>query len=120
MIERMEIKIFDGGSLRQVLKKCLQEGYIPATLKQITKLKKEGKAPMLWYDTSTMWFKETGEIRDATLKELENIEDTYCKGGRVLYLGSDYNGGLGGVYSLGGNGQVFGVKTPKVSKKVKK
>lgn len=89
--EKPKTKIFQG-TVRIALKECLDEGYFPATLKEIYDLKEEYKIDRnSWYDTSTLYFQ--GEIRTATLEELRNIEEIYNQGGRLLHLGG---GGVGG------------------------
>jgi hypothetical protein len=42
---KMKIKIFENGTIRECLKKCVDEGYFPATISQIGKLIKERKIP---------------------------------------------------------------------------
>jgi len=108
----MKIKIFENENVRARLKKCLEEGYFPATVKQIYDLKQKGKIDKnKGCDTSTLYFK--GMIRTATKKELKNIEKIYEQNGRLLYVNINEwncNNGLGGDDGLGNVGRFVGVK----------
>jgi len=106
----MELKIFEGNSIKEALDKCFAYGYKPANLVLVTLLKKSRKIPEQWYDTSTIWFKDTGEIRDATKKELMNIEEIYKKDGRLLILGDGDGYGLCGGSRIGDGGRFVGVR----------
>jgi len=112
--EEMKIKIFEGETLIAPLEKCLEEGYIPAPLKEVYDLKEQEKIPCSWYNTSTLYFQ--GNIRNATLKQLQNIKDIYNKGGCLLYVGILFAGddyvcsGHFGDYGLNYYGRFVGVK----------
>lgn len=112
-----DIKIFENDTVLNCLKKCLAEGYLPATKEQILSFQKEGKIDKSkWYDTGTLIFPRSGEIRNATMEELQNIEETYNKGGRVLFLGFICSLGLVGNNSLNNNARFVGVRLGKVKK----
>lgn len=99
------------GTVLSAIKDCLADGRRPLTIKEVYDLRKSGKIENVWYDTGTIYFK--GEIRNVTIEELKNIEETYKKGGRLLYLGlNDYDGFVGNYY-LGDGGRFVGVKVPK-------
>ena len=102
----MEYKIFEGGILKEVLKKLLDEGYFPLNLKEAYDWKKKNKYTN-WVITSTIYIK--GEIRNATRKELENIEETYKKG-CLLVADSNDNNGIDGDNLLYDNGRFVGWK----------
>lgn len=88
---------FYEGSLRDALKQCLAEGRRPLNLKEVYDLRKAGIIKDQWYSTSTIYI--NGEVRTATLKELENIEELYKQGCRLVYAVSNGSNGL-----YGGNG----------------
>lgn len=105
----METKVFSG-TVRSALKECLDAGFVPANMKTVWKLRKEGKIENTWYDTGTIFI--DGEIRDATLEELRDIEALYEKGARLLCLGCDYSGVLD-LYLLSVDGRFLGVRWKK-------
>ena len=109
-IEKPEIKIFQG-TVKSALKQCLDEGYRPATLKEVYHLKKEKKIEDKWYNVGTIYLE--GEVRGATLDEYKNIEKIYSLGGRVLFLVVD--DGLSGSVDLDSIGRFVGV-APEVHK----
>ena len=100
-----EIKIFTGGTVREELKKLLVQGYRPGMLKEVYELRKAGKIPHQWYDTGTVYFE--GEVRDATLQELNNIKEMYENGASLLNLWGDF--GLYGYRNMDNYGQFVGV-----------
>ena len=83
----MKIKIFDGSTVEEELRRLLEAGYRPATMEEVWKLRKENKIPNQWYDTGTIFI--GGNVRKATMKELKDIRKVYEKGGRLLFLGYD-------------------------------
>lgn len=103
----MKIKIFEDGTIKECLQQCLAEGYFPATVNEIGKLIKEKKIPNQWYDTSTICFDY--KIKEATKKELDNIEEFYGKGGRVLFVNYSDDGFLSVNY-LRDDGRFVGVR----------
>ena len=42
----MKIKIYENGTERECLKRCLDKGYKPATLKEVWGIKVKAKIPM--------------------------------------------------------------------------
>lgn len=110
-----KIRVFDGGSVRVVLKKLLKAGYRPATLEETWKLREEKKIPFKWYDTGTMFFR--GKIRKATMSELDGIDYFYDRGGRLVFLGDLDNLGLDGDNSLLNLGRFVGVATESHKKR---
>jgi len=107
----MEIKIFERDTLRQAIKDCLAEGFMPANTELIYQLKQEKKIPVQSYDSGTLFI--NGVFRDATKEELENIEVVYTRGGRLVWFGSvGINGSCAyGYDSLNYNsGVLVGVK----------
>ncbi|MBD3253117.1 hypothetical protein GF386_05270 [Candidatus Pacearchaeota archaeon] len=113
--DKKDIKIFEGGTAKEMLKQCLNKGYIPANLETVKKLRDEKKIPYKWYDTSTIDI--AGKRRDATLEELNNIEELYVKGGCLMFAGGYYIS-LGGSSSLSSSGRFVGVKN-KMNEKQK-
>jgi hypothetical protein len=83
-----KIKIFENGTVRDCLKRCLDEGYIPATLKQVWDLRAKGKIPMQWYNTGT-FFKE-GVIKG----------DLIIKGGIIYVVEFAYRLSGGGFSTI--------------------
>ena len=107
--ETMKYKIYENGTVKECLQKLLDDGYMPLTLKQITTAKNNGKIKDVWYNSSTFYFWETGDIRDATKEELQGILNNTIKG-RVLFVGlGDYSGRVGDD-SLSDSGRFVGVK----------
>jgi len=102
-----DIKIFERRSLRESLQECLEGGYRPATLEEIKDLVLEGELPLEPYTTSTIDF--NGERRAATEQELQNIDQTYRKGGRLLLLDDVFIGRVGDI-SLDFSGRFVGVR----------
>ena len=102
----MKYKIFKDGTIKEVLNRMLKEGYIPCNLETTYKYRKNNNITK-WFDTSTLYIK--GKFRDATLSELKNIEKTYNKGGRLVYLSNDGSGFLGNS-DIDDNGRFLGVK----------
>ena len=113
----MKTEIFKNDKLKDALKEALEwcdenDGHI-ATVKEVFDLKKEGVIDKdIGYDTSTIFL--NGEVRTATLEELENIQDVYDKMGRVLLI-SNYIYGLSGDNFLDNFGRFVGV-APEVHK----
>ena len=102
----MKYKIFEDGTIKEVLNRMLKEGYIPCNSETTYKYKKDNNITK-WFDTRTLFIK--GKFRDATLSELKNIEKTYDKERRLMYLGND-NGEFGGDYNVEDKGRFLGVK----------
>ena len=115
---KLKYKIFENGTVKECLQQCLKEGYFPATLKQIYDLKESGEIKKQGYETSTVYFE--GEIRTATLKELQNIGQFYKDQGRLLFLGDIDYVGLYGDYYLDYGGRFVGVLAKQSQKKKKK
>ena len=88
----MKYKIFEGGTIKEVLNRMLKEGYIPCNLETTHKYRKDNNLKK-WFNTRTLFIK--GKFRDATISELKNIKRTYDKGGRLVYLDYNYSGFLG-------------------------
>ena len=102
----MKYKIFEDGTIKEVLNRMLKEGYIPCNLETTHKYRKDNNLKK-WFDTGTLFIK--GEFRDATLSELKNIKRTYDKGGRLVYL-YDYNDGFDGNGNINDDGRFLGVE----------
>ena len=102
----MKYKIFEDGTIKEVLNRMLKEGYIPCNLETTYKYRKDNNIKK-WFDTRTLYIK--GKFRDATLSELKNIKKTYDKGGRLVYL-YDYNDGFDGNGNINDDGRFLGVK----------
>ena len=102
----MKYKIFEDGTIKEVLNRMLKEGYIPCNSETTYKYRKDNNIKK-WFDTSTLYIK--GKFRDATLSELKNIEKTYDKEGRLVYLGI-INGGFIGYGNISNSGRFLGVK----------
>ena len=102
----MIYKIFEDGTIKEVLNRMLKEGYIPCNLETTYKYRRDNNIKA-WFDTRTLHIK--GKFRDATLSELKNIKKTYDKGGRLVYLDDD-NDGFYGDDSLYNLGRFLGVK----------
>ena len=102
----MKYKIFEDGTIKEVLNRMLKEGYIPCNSETTHKYRKDNNIKR-WFDTRTLYIK--GKFRDATLSELKNIEKTYDKGGRLVYLSND-GSGFDGDDSISLNGRFLGVK----------
>jgi len=106
------IKIFEHGTVKEVLQRMLKQGYIPLNSKEAYAWKKKSKYPE-WIDTRTIFDK--GKFRNATLKELKNIEDTYKNIGRLVFLyGDDF--GFSGYNGIDSSGRFLGVKQQSRSK----
>jgi len=104
----MKYKIFEDGTIKEVLNRMLKEGYIPCNSETSYKYRKDNNIKK-WFDTRTLYIK--GKFRDATLSELKNIEKTYDKGGRLVCLDDDDYGGFGGYDDFGNlGGRFLGVK----------
>lgn len=94
-------KIFENGSVKESLERCLSEGYFPANLEQAWNWRRRNQF-LFYLATSTLFI--DGKVRDATLNELRNIEKVYERRGRLLFI-SDHNGGFGNeLCYLGLNG----------------
>lgn len=106
----MKIKIFENILLRDCLKQCLDEGYKPATWKQLYKLLEKKKIPNQWYNTANLVRK--GELIEASLSQLKNIAKTYEQGWRLWYVNRLLGGSdEWGYYRLDGDvGRIVGVK----------
>ena len=102
----MKYKIFEDGTIKEVLNRMLKEGYIPCNLETTYKYRRDNNIKR-WFDTGTLFIK--GKFRDATISELKNIKRTYDKGGRLVYL-YDYNDGFDGVNYINKYGRFVGVK----------
>jgi len=102
----MKYKIFEAGTIKEVLNRMLKEGYIPCNSETTYKYRKDNNITK-WFDTRTLYIK--GKFRDATLSELKNIEKTYDKGRRLVYLDVNYVGFSGNYYIFNG-GRFLGVK----------
>ena len=102
----MKYKIFEDGTIKEVLNRMLKEGYIPCNSETTYKYRKDNNIKK-WFDTRSLYIK--GKFRDATLSELKNIEKTYDKGGRLVYLSNDAIGFYGNYY-IYDNGRFLGVK----------
>ena len=89
----MEFKIFEGATMQEAYDKLLTTGFMPASLRVIWQLRKEGKIPMRWYDTGTVYI--DGVIRKGKMSEFKNLKSFYDKGGRVVCLDLGYSGVLG-------------------------
>ena len=104
----MKYKIFEDGTIKEVLNRMLKEGYIPCNLETTYKYRKDNIIKKC-FDTRTLYIK--GKFRDATLSELKNIEKTYNKRGHLVYLDNDNDGGGGfSGNGIGGGGRFLGVK----------
>ena len=106
LLEKPKWKIFEG-TVQSVIEGCLKEGYIPANLKTTWKYRKDKIIPNQWYTVATGY--KDGEVKDLTKEEMDNFEDYYSKGGRVLYLDASVRGGLDGYGNLRGRGRSLGV-----------
>jgi hypothetical protein len=109
-ITKKDIKIYEGGTVKEMLTACLKDGRIPTTLTETNQLLRDKIIDRSkFYDTRTTNFNY--ELRDLSLKELKNIEKFYSKGGRAVFLyglGNDCN-----AYNrnnLNNNGRFVGVK----------
>ena len=102
----MKYKIFEDGTIKEVLNRMLKEGYIPCNSETTYKYRKDNNITK-WFDTRSLYIK--GKFRNATLSELKNIEKTYDKGGRLVCLYNNYNGVNGNnvIYNIG---RFLGVK----------
>ena len=110
----MKYKVFEDGTIKEVLNRMLKEGYIPCNSETTYKYRKDNNIKK-WFDTRSLYIK--GKFRDATLSELKNIEKTYDKGGRLVYL-ILINGGFYGDYDVVDiYGRFLGVKVNKLEKK---
>ena len=109
----MKYKIFEKGTVKEVLNRMLKEGYIPCNSETAYNYRKKNNLTK-WFDTRTLFIK--GKFRDATLPELKNIEKTYTEGGRLVYL-DYYYGGFSGNYNINNDGRFLGVKVNKLEKK---
>ena len=118
--KEMKIKIFEGGILRECLKRCLDEGYLPANSEQIYDLVVKNKIPNQWYNTRTYLIK--GKFRTATLNELKNIDETYKKGCLlgVYRVGGGSRSDADGDDDLDFGGRLVGLMLEAHKKKVKK
>ncbi len=105
-METAKIKIFENGNVRDTLRRCLEEGYWPATDVEIRELIRRNEIPKDYYDTSIIRYGE--EERTATKEELLDIEKMYEKGGRLLFLYYVYVG-LSGSFNLDDSGRFVGV-----------
>ena len=88
----MKYKIYENGTVKECLQRLLDDGYIPLTVKQIGAARNNREIKNTWYYSSTVYFWETGDIRDATKEELRGILNGTIQG-RVLFVGG--SGGLG-------------------------
>jgi hypothetical protein len=107
----MEIKIFEGTE-ESVYRDCVNEGYVPATIKQTHDLMEEGKIPKQWYNVSEI-LSPNFKIRKIKKSECLNLKKFAQKGGRVscLYdLYSDGNFSASNRRVLKNAGRLVGVK----------
>jgi hypothetical protein len=104
----MKFKIFEGGKLKEEMKRCVEEGYFPATISQIGKLIKSKKIPKQGYDTGNVI--QDYKIRKITKKECFDLQKAYDDGVRVLFVGYYGSSGLSGDYDIDNYGRVLGVK----------
>lgn len=101
-------KIYDYLTIRQSIERMLEDGYRPATLKEVWDLSKQGKIPPRRYHTGTLFLE--GEIKDATIEQLRNIEEIYDNGGRLFCVGNFRHGGLYAYLCLYGRPRFVGVR----------
>src|SRR3990167_2709657 len=103
-----DIKIFEGETLQKAATACLDAGYDIATLKEVWDLREAGKIPSQFYDVATVFLR--GEVQNATVKQLMNLEKLYGEDGRVLFLGSNHNDYLNANSNLNYSGRFLGVR----------
>ena len=105
---KLEYKVFDGGTVKEMLVKCLSEGFRPLNVKEAYDWKKKSNFSG-WVDTSTFYKK--GVIKDITLKQLKSCKGKYEKFGRPLVVGDCNDGGdLSGSSLFNISGRFVGVK----------
>lgn len=109
----MKYKIFEASNKQEAINALLKEGYHVATLKQVAKLRETGNIPDYWYDLNLVYFWKTGELREATIKELRDLKkNVYDKDGRVLFVRLRGSlGDLDGVRHLSSDARFVGMKT---------
>ncbi len=106
------VKIFENGTVKECLQRCLSEGYRPATAVKVNKLAMRRIIPHQYYTTATVSFK--GQTRDAELSELENIEQFYQDGGRLFFVICGC-GNQGGYDGLDNDGCFVGIRDEGIS-----
>lgn len=109
IIKDKNFRIYDNGTVKECLGRCLDDGYFPLNVEGVRELSnKKVISKDKWYDTSTVLI--DGVQRDAALDELKNIKDFYKKGGRVLFVSSRSGGGdISGSSYLHSDGRFVGV-----------
>lgn len=117
---KQKTKIFESNKLIDAIEQCLAEGYFPASMPEIMKLKYDGVIDKnKYWDTSTLEYK--GEFKKATLEQLKNIRAIYANDGRLWCVRRcyDYSNVYGINYLDYSSGCLFGVasETPKRRKK---
>jgi len=115
---KQEIKVFViTTTLKDCFLKCIKEGFIPATTKQIVVLAKKGLIEKdKGYDTRTFYFPETGEFKDVNTKEIKKIIKKHISV-RPMYVGNlDSRPVAYGSFSLDyPSGRLVGIKKKKAS-----
>jgi len=107
-LTKKDVKIFQGVNVKIVLARMLKQGFLPLSLTQVTKLRKQGIIPKQWYDTRTILYR--GKRRNATIKELQNIQKFYERGGCLVFAGNFDHGNYLFGSNLSFNGRFVGVK----------
>lgn len=100
----MKTKVFENGTIKECLARCLEEGFVPCNLKRAYEYSKKHH---VWVDCRAVFVK--GIIRNATMKELRDIESFYKNRGSLLFVDNDGSGLLGDDL-LDLSGRFVGVK----------
>lgn len=113
---KVEINIYENMPVREAIKKILEDGYMPATLKEVWNLRKEKRIPYNGYGTRTLFLE--GEIKDATIEQLKNIEEIYRNDGRLFHVDDHGNIRLICYYDLGLCPRFVGVRVENTAQKI--
>jgi len=111
---KTEIKIFKNDTMKNCIKKALDEGYTILTLNEVLKFKKEGKIDKnKYFDSRTFGYIKNNKfvVKDLTKKELMDYVTDKWKFGRPLAFGNFYYDVVGVNYL--NFGRFVGVKKVK-------
>jgi len=115
-------KVYENGSLLEKIRLCLSEGFVPLNGEQISEAIKKKSIENQSYYSRTLLTKNN-VFRDASLKELQNIEKTYADNKRLVWFGRVDGDSRSDAYSDGSlddDGRLVGVKSSRATKKNKR
>jgi hypothetical protein len=101
------------GILKDIFKQCIDEGRRPLTMFEVVTLKNQDKIPNQYYHTSTLENTKTGEMSNATNKQIKKIlkeKDLTIWQAWCVYVLSYGSYAIGNSYLISDDGRLVGVK----------